>query len=175
MSPVSPDSQRPTPLRGALRRARSLLAAITLAGSLAVGVSGCGGAANKLEGSLSDVYPLDFDTVDAQLVGSYLVLQYVRASDGGKTLKLSVDLTGYTVSPGAAIDLAAAGAASAHRGTFQRIVEANIELPIATGTLTLDAVPTANMHLGGSFGATFTMPAGRSLHGDFSVDKVGKP
>ena len=150
---------------------------IAAAAALALGLgasAGCGSSANKLEGSLSDVYPLDFDTVDAQLVGSYLVVQYLRAADGGKTIKLSVDLTGYTVSPGAAIDLAAPGAASSHRGIFQRIVDANLDLPIATGTLTLDAVPAAAMHLGGSFGATFTMPAGRSLHGDFSVDKVGK-
>ena len=154
----------------ALHRAALLLAACVIV----AGSPGCASSPNKLEGSLGDVYDLDFATVDAQLVGSFLVVQYVRAASGGKTIKMSVDLTGFTVSPGAAISLVEKGATGGPRGTLQRIVEATTDLPLATGSLTLDAVPAPGMHLGGSFGATFSMPAGRALRGEFGVDRVGK-
>ena len=156
------------------RRASPVAVALIAALALAV-TPGCGSSPNTLEGSLSDVYGLDFDTVNAQLIGGYLVIEYVRTAGGGKTLKISVDLTGYTVSAGAAISLLEKGPSGGPRGTLQRIVESTIDLPLMSGSLTLDAVPAAGMPLGGSFSAAFTMPSGRSVRGEFRVDKVGQP
>jgi hypothetical protein len=152
-------------------RARPRHAAFVLAAALAL--AGCGSAPNRLQGSLSDQYSLDFDTVDAQLVGGYLVVSYVRTATMAKTLKLTVELTGYQVVAGAEIDLAAKAPSGSPRGTFSRVDATTINLPFSSGGITLDAVPAAGAHLGGHFHATFTMPAGRALDGDFSVDKVG--
>jgi len=46
---------------------------------------------------------------------------------------------------------------------------------VMSGGLTLDAVPTVGKHLGGHFHAIFSMPAGRTLTGDFSVDALTMP
>lgn len=154
-------------------RRHLLVAGLALATSLAGGA--CSSSPNTLEGSLSDVYGLEFDQVDAQLVGNFLVVQYLKSASGARTLKMAVDLQGYTVSPGAPISLTEMAAGGSPRGTLQRIVETTINLPLSTGSVTLDAVPTAGSPLSGSFSATFTMPQGRSLHGEFRVDAVKKP
>lgn len=158
----------PLALSAALRPA-------ALCAVLALGLLGCGGSANTLEGSLSDTYDLAFDRVDVQLVGGFLVVQYLQSASGARTLKLTVDLAGYTVSPGASINLAETGASGGPRGSMQRIVDSTISLPIDSGSLILDAVPAAGSPLGGNFSASFVTPKGRAVHGEFKIDAVSKP
>ena len=129
-------------------------------------LAGCGSAKNRLFGSVSEAYNLDFDSVQASTVGEYLVIEYLKG--GGKVAKLAVNLTGLTVQPGQEIDLKAT-VGSGVRGTLQRIVEATIELPIERGTLVLDQTPTAGGLLSGRFRTTLSSPSGRTLNGDFEA------
>lgn len=136
---------------------------------------GCGGSPNKLSGSLSQIYNLDFDSVQVSMIQSFLVVEYDKAGSQGKTLKMTVDLTGYTVVPSLEINLAEKAPSGSVRGTLQQIVSTMTDFTMTSGGLTLDAVPTVGQHLGGHFHATFSTPMGRSLDGDFSVDKVIQP
>jgi hypothetical protein len=169
----TPSGPGPTPSRR--RRGRLGAAALGLCAALLAPLAGCGSSSNQLSGSLSDIYPLDFDAVQVQLVSSYLVVAYVKSATGEKTIKLTLDLTGFDVAPGAEIDLAGKAAGGGPRGTLQRITGSSVDLPIAMGGITLDAVPTVGKHLGGHFHAVFSRPAGRALSGDFSTDSVAAP
>jgi hypothetical protein len=139
---------------------RALVLACTL------GLAACGTPPNHLSGSLSEVYSLDFSTVTLQQVGSFVVVAYVQADTNAKTAKLSVDLTALTVTPGRPIDLTGP-VAGGPRGTLQRIVDTTIDLPIQLGTVTFDQAPTVGAHLSGSFAATLSDLAGRTLDGGF--------
>lgn len=136
-------------------------------------LGGCGPAPNRLEGSLADVYSLDFDTVQGSLVGSVLVVEYLRSASGARPLKLTVETTALTAGPGQPIDLAET-IGNGPRGTLQRIVEQTTELPLKKGTLTLDTAIVADQPLTGSFLTTLTNPAGRTLNGAFQLAKVVK-
>lgn len=126
---------------------------------------GCGEDKNKLSGSVAEVYPLGFDSVQVSIQGSFLVVEYAKGS--GKVVKLSVSNENLTVQPGQSIDLTEA-VTNGKRGTLQRIVETTIDLPMMTGTLTLESVPKTGAELTGHFRALLSAPAGRTLNGDFS-------
>ncbi len=129
-------------------------------------VSGCEEDKNKLFGSVSEVYPLAFDAVSVSIQGSFLVIEYTKGS--GKVVKLSLSNENLTVQPGQSIDLLMP-VTSGTRGTLQRIVETTIELPMMTGTLTLDGVPKVGAQLTGHFRTLLMVPSGRTLNGDFSA------
>ena len=134
--------------------------------ALAMGLGSCGDDKNKLFGSVSEVYPLDFDAVSVSIVGSFLVVEYTKGA--GKVVKLSVSNENLTVVPGQAIDLLAP-ITSGNRGTLQRILSTTIELPMMTGTLTLDGVPKVGSELTGHLRTLLSVPSGRTLNGDFSA------
>jgi hypothetical protein len=87
-------------------------------------------------------------------------------------LKCTVDLAGLTVTPGEPIDLLELSA-GVPRGTLQRIVQSTIDIPIHTGTLTLDDVPAGGVELAGRFRTTLPATSGggpgRTLNGDFEA------
>ena len=58
------------------------IACIASALSFALACAGCGTPPNRLYGSVSEVYSLDFDTVKISLVGNFLVGEYVRNATG---------------------------------------------------------------------------------------------
>lgn len=138
---------------------------------MALVLGGCSPPPNRLEGSLADVYGLDFDTVQGSLVGSVLVVEYLRTASGARPLKMSVETTALTAMPGQPIDLVEV-VGNGPRGTLQRIVEQTTELPLKKGTLTLDKPIAADQPLSGSFLTTISNPSGRTLNGAFDLAKV---
>ena len=148
-----------------------VIGSLFLAMTLSLGVTGCGDDANRLYGSVSEVYPLDFDKVGVSLQGNFLVIEYTKAStatSAGKVAKLSVLTDGLMVKPGQAIDLTEM-VGTASRGTLQRVLESTVELTMMRGTLTLDGFPTAGKQLSGHFATTLSNPSGRTLNGDFQA------
>lgn len=129
-------------------------------------LTSCGDSANRLFGSVSETYPLDFESVQLSTIDQFLVIEYLKGTS--KVLKVAVNLTGLTVTPGQDIDLAAT-VAGGSRGTLQRIVEATIDLPLERGTLVLDAAPQPDAVLSGRFRTTLSSPNGRTLNGDFKA------
>ncbi len=141
-------------------------ALVVLALAWLPGLAGCEEDKNKLFGSVSEVYPLAFDAVAVSIQGSFLVIEYTKGA--GKVVKLSVSNENLNVQPGQAIDLLMP-VTSGKRGTLQRIVETTVDLPMETGTLTLDGVPKPGAELTGHFRTLLTAPSGRTLNGDFSA------
>lgn len=142
---------------------------------LVVATAACGSDSNRLYGSASEVYDLSFDTVEVSKVSTFLVIEYLKGT--AKVMKCTVDLAGLTVTPGQPIDLLALSA-GIPRGTLQRIVQSTIDIPIQSGTLTLDSVPTGGAELTGRFRTTLPSAtggaAGRTLNGDFDEVVVQK-
>jgi hypothetical protein len=142
---------------------------------VALAVAGCGGGnGNDLTGSLSEVYPLDFDTVEIDQLGSTIVITYVHSpgSDIAKTAKLIVDTTNIALDqPPTMINLAEMFNGST-RGILQRVEKTTIGFPIMNGHLLLNQKPTPNATLSGSFSTTLSDPMGRTLNGDFSAAVV---
>ena len=66
--------------------------------ALALLAASCGDDGdNKLFGSVSEVYPLEFDKVEASIVGQFLVVEYTKAAtaqSAGKVAKLSLSNEG---------------------------------------------------------------------------------
>ena len=151
---------------------RRTLVGLVLALAVAAS-SGCGGSsANSLEGSISSVFALDFDTVSLNQIGDYLVVEYLRASDNARIVKLTVYTSDLQIAPGKGFDLTDR---NPPRGTLEHITGSNMQLPIVNGSLTLDQVPTPGMHLSGHFFTT-VMPASttRTLNGNFDGTLVQK-
>ncbi len=134
----------------------------------AIAFAGCGGNGNDLSGSLSEVYPLDFDDVTLQQEQSSLLISYnVHGGSVSIAAKLVVDLSGITVVGGQAIDLAQVVTNNQMRGILYRVDPGMTPLPIKTGQLVLDNPPVLNSTLSGHFNTTLSMPDGRTLNGDF--------
>jgi hypothetical protein len=133
----------------------------------AIALAGCGGNGNDLSGSLSEVYPLDFDNVTLQEAQNSLIISYnVSSGPVAKAAKLVVDISGITGFTGQAIDLVQM-VNQAPRGTLTRVEAMTFPLPIKSGQLVLDNPPTLNSALSGHFNTTLSMPDGRTLNGDF--------
>ena len=141
-------------------------ALVALALACLPGLQGCEEEKNKLFGSVSEVYPLAFDAVSVSIQGTFLVIEYTKGA--GKVVKLSMSNESLTVQPGQPIDLLMP-VMNGTRGTLQRIVETSIDLPMMTGTLTLDGVPKPGAELSGRFRTLLMVPSGRTLNGDFSA------
>ncbi|MFH0902696.1 MAG: hypothetical protein V2A73_18855 [Pseudomonadota bacterium] len=133
-------------------------------------LSSCGDEPNQLSGSLSEVYDLEFDEVQAMLMGSatdgFLVVEYLR--DEGKAIKLSVNLEGLTITPGEKFSLTEL-VGGIPRGTMQQIADRTRDFPMDTGTLALDQPLTPGASLAGHFRTVLAEPKGYSLNGDFSA------
>jgi len=145
-------------------------------GSLSlIALSAFGSAANAIQGSVTEVYAMDFDVVSVSRIEDYLVIEYQKGKDGsgGKVAKLSVYVADLTISAGNTIDLTGTVGTSP-RATLQRIVEGSIDMGIARGNIQFDTPPTPGEKTTGHFRITTVAPSGRTLNGDFQATVAQK-
>jgi hypothetical protein len=145
-------------------------------GALLLAAAACGGDdANKLYGSMSEVYDLGFDSVGLVRQDQSISIEYVRGSGAaaGKTAKLVVNLAGIVNVAGTSIDLTEMQGGSP-RGTLQRVQSVTTDYEIQRGTVQFDQAPEPGADVTGHFYTTLVNPAGRTLNGDFSA-KVTAP
>jgi hypothetical protein len=132
---------------------------------------GCSKEDNKLYGSVSAVYSLDFDSVQIVRVGGQVSVEYQRSS-GAKAAKLTVTVSDLANLAGNKIDLTEM-VGGLPRGTMQRVESSTTDFPIKTGNVVFDQEPTAGTSLSGSFHTTLSNPDGRTLNGDFHATVQG--
>ncbi len=142
---------------------------------LFVGFCACS-SKNSLSGSVSQVYPLDFQTVTANIDSSVVTINYLKGASTttGYTLKVVLDLTGLPLVANQSIDLTQPAANGLPRGTFEQILTDDIALPFSIASISFSELPVAGKEVSGHFAATFTDPSGRDLQGDFDVAKVAQ-
>lgn len=151
---------------------------------LACGLATCGKDANRLYGSVSQVYPLDFDRVrivrvsdQVSLTNDQVAIEYQRVSGStvvAKVAKLTVIIGDLANLAGNPVDLTEK-VGGLPRGTLQRIeAGGTTDFPLEVGNVRFDQEPVVGTDLSGSFYATLADPAGRSLNGDFQA-KVEAP
>jgi hypothetical protein len=153
---------------------------LLLALLLVCGIAACGEESNRLYGSMSQVYPLDFDRVRIVRSGdlgtptsNQVAVEYLRNSDQAKVAKLTVIVGDLANLAGNEIDLTEK-VAGLPRGTMQRIESGTTDFPLQVGNVRFNQEPTVGTNLSGSFHTTLAEPAGRTLNGDFQA-KVEAP
>jgi hypothetical protein len=134
-------------------------------------LAGCGDPPNKLTGSMSQIYKLDFDRVQIVRVGNEVSVEYQRTSNGAvaaKVAKLTVQVGDLSNLAGNDIDLTEL-VAGLPRGSIQRVETTTTVFPLKVGTAHFDQEPTAGTELSGWFHTTMSEPDGRTLNGDFQA------
>ena len=129
----------------------------------ALAIVACDSDANDLSGSVSEFYPLGFETVRARLYGSELAIEYVRV-DGETVARVTVRRAELDPTGPGVIDLADFGDLTGSAG--------GVELPpFYDGTLELTAYrPVDRAPLSGSFEARIQSGATRlSIRGTFKA------
>jgi hypothetical protein len=153
---------------------------LLLALSLAGGLAACGEDANRLYGSMSQVYPLDFDRVriirvsdQVSVSSNQVAVEYLRNRDQAKIAKLTVIVGDLANMAGNEINLTEK-VSGLPRGTISRIETGTTDFPLQIGNVRFDQEPVVGTELSGSFHTTLSDPAGRTLNGDFKA-KVEAP
>jgi hypothetical protein len=143
--------------------------ALMLGALLLVGAACGDDSGSSLSGSMSQVYDLDFDSVNLVRQGDSITVEYVRASGAtaGKTAKLVVNLARIAQVAGTAIDLTEV-IDGLPRGTLQRVQQVTTDYPIQRGTIQFNQAPEPGAEVTGHFNTTLSKPAGRTLNGEFS-------
>ena len=132
-------------------------------------LASCGDSPNRLYGSVSQVYPLDFNSVQATLVGGEVSIEYLRTS-GAKTAKVTVSIGDIQPVAGTDIDMTQLLPNGLPRGTVQRVDSGGtIDFPLKIGKIHFNQEPVANADITGSFRTTLADPAGRTLNGNFQA------
>lgn len=151
--------------------------ALRLAGlaSLAGVLSACGPTA--LEGSLTELLTLHYQTVEVTSSGDTLAVRFYTPRGDGEDLVLAVaaNTAGLDVAPGLTVDLAEDAPSGQQRGELTRNVlnDPRTTLPaIQIGTLTLDQLPKeTGQSVSGKFNVTFVecinFGCGRTVFGSF--------
>jgi hypothetical protein len=123
---------------------------------------------NRLYGSVSQVYPLDFNTVQVTLVGGEVAVEYLRTS-GAKTAKVTVSIA--DIQPVAGMDIDMTTPVNGQpRGTVQRVDSGGtIDFPLQLGNIHFNQEPVANADITGWFRTTLADPADRTLNGNFQA------
>jgi len=125
--------------------------------------SGCAGGDDSLDGSVSEFYPLAFDSVRARLYDSELAIEYVR-EDGETVMRVTVRRDERDPQGPATFDLSAVGDLTGSAG--------GVELPaFVDGRLVLDSYrPRDRARVEGSFEARVASGQARlSVRGTFST------
>jgi hypothetical protein len=134
--------------------------------------AGCGDPPNRLYGSVSQVYSLDFDTTKALRVGDQVSIEYLRMS--GETMlampvKVTVSIGDFQQVAGADIDMTELVGGLA-RGTVQRVETGTTDFSLRIGKIHFDQEPVADADITGWFRTTLENPAaGRTLNGNFQA------
>ena len=140
-------------------------------------LASCGDPPNRLYGSVSQVFSLNFDKVQAIRVGDEVSVEYLRTSGQtvlAKTVKVTVSIGDIQPVAGTDVDLTAPQANGLPRGTVQRVESTTTDFPLQVGKIHFDQEPVANANITGLFRTTLADPAGRTLNGDFQT-KVEAP
>ena len=145
-----------------------------LASILACSLGACGSSPNRLYGSMSQIYSLDFDRVQIFRVGDQVSIEYQRLSGQSiqaKVAKLTVVVGDLANLAGHDVDLTEP-VAGLPRGTLQRVESGTTEFPLKVGTVHFNQEPVAGTDLSGTFHTTLANPDGRTLNGNFEADVV---
>jgi hypothetical protein len=137
-----------------------------------LGLASCGDAANRLYGSVSQIYKLDFNRVQILRQGGEVSIEYQRLSGdsiSAKVAKLTVQVGDLANIAGHDVDLTEL-AGGLPRGTMQRVEPTGTtDFALQVGNVHFDQEPTAGTDLSGKFHTTLADPAGRTLNGDFQA------
>jgi hypothetical protein len=142
---------------------------------LVLASAACGKDANRLYGSVSQIYDLDFDRVRISRVADQVSIAYLR--DETKVAKLTVVVGDLANMAGNDIDLMEI-VKGLPRGTMQRVEQTTTDFTLQVGKVHFNQEPTVGTELSGSFHTTLADPApGRTLNGEFQakVEEVELP
>jgi hypothetical protein len=137
-------------------------------------LAGCGDPPNRLYGSVSQVFPLDFNQTQATRVGDEVSVEYLRMSGQtvlAKVVKVTVSIGDIQPVAGTDIDMTEV-VNGLPRGTVQRVESTTTDFSLQIGKIHFDQEPVADANVTGWFRTTLSDPAaGRTLNGNFQ-DKV---
>jgi len=147
---------------------------LLFASILACSLGACSKEPNRLYGSVSDLYNLDFNRVQIKRVNDQVSIEYQKVS--GQSIqawvaKLTVTVGDLARLAGNDVDLAES-VGGLPRGTMQRVESTTTDFPIKVGKVRFDQEPVAGTDLSGSFHTTLSDPDGRTFNGDFQATVV---
>jgi len=145
-----------------------------IASILACGLGACSKDPNRLYGSVSQIYSLDFDRVQILSVGNQVSIEYQKLSGQNieaKVVKLTVTVGDLANLAGNDVDLTES-VGGLPRGTMQRVESTTTDFPLKVGTVHFNQEPSVGTNLGGTFHTTLADPDGRTLNGDFQATVV---
>jgi len=145
-----------------------------IASILACGLGACSKDPNRLYGSVSQIYSLDFDRVQILSVGNQVSIEYQKLSGQNieaKVAKLTVTVGDLANLAGNDVDLTES-VGGLPRGTMQRVESTTTDFPLKVGTVHFNQEPSVGTNLGGTFHTTLADPDGRTLNGDFQATVV---
>ena len=129
-------------------------------------------AGDTLDGSLSSIYDISFNSVQIIVDGTQVQVTYL-GDNGVDPAQLSVQTANLVSVAGVAINLVQPDSGNGQlRGTLYYVGAAGSAtqpLPIQQGTVTFNEVPTVGQTVSGSFAATLSSPSGYTLDGTFSA------
>ena len=139
-------------------------------------LASCGDPPNRLYGSVSQVFSLDFDqTQIIRAADDEVSVEYLRMSGQtvlAKVVKVTVSIGDIQPVAGTDIDMTALLANGLPRGVVQRVESTTTDFTLQVGKIHFDQEPVADANVTGWFHTTLLDPAaGRTLNGDFQ-DKV---
>ena len=155
--------------------ARSFVGA-TVSLGLGLGLGGCG--PHDLEGSLTELLPLHYQSSVAQSDGAQATVRFQvpRGSGQDVLLEVSAEISDLNAVPYALINLAETALDGKQRGVVSRTVTGDplhVFPPILRGTLRFDANFAPGASMPGAFTVTFSegteFGAGRTVYGDFQA------
>lgn len=152
--------------------ARTIAAACCIAA-----LCGCG-PSHALEGSLSSVLALQYDTVEFNGNNDEFALRFVKKRESGEDtpFKLSYNLSGTAIQRHVDMDLASQRPEGGPRTTLSRDVldDPRQSFPaVQLGAITFEDLPTSGQHVKGQFHLTFVegkeLGSGRTVFGPFEA------
>jgi hypothetical protein len=147
---------------------------LLIATLLACGLGACSKDPNRLYGSMSQIYGLDFNRVQILRVGNQVSIEYQKLSGQNieaKVAKLTVTVGDLANLAGNDIDLTES-VGGLPRGTMQRVESTTTDFPIKVGNVHFNQEPAVGTNLDGTFHTTLADPDGRTLNGDFQATVV---
>jgi hypothetical protein len=147
---------------------------LLLASILACGLGACSNEPNRLYGSVSQIYSLDFSRVQIFRVKDQVSVEYQRLSGQivqAKIAKLTVLVGDLANLAGNQIDLTEM-VGGLPRGTMQRVESTTTDFLLKVGNVRFNQEPVAGANLSGTFHTTLADPDGRTLNGDFEATVV---
>ena len=138
------------------------------------GLGACSNEPNRLYGSVSEIYSLDFNQVQILRVSDQVSIEYQRVS--GQSIqawvaKLTVVVGDLANLAGNDVDLTEL-VGGLPRGSMERIEGSTTDFPLKVGTVRFNQEPVSGTNLSGSFHTTLSDPDGRTLNGDFQATVV---